>query len=118
MVIKMLPLVFSLLASSIYAGESNDPGASLEPSINGSVSATGLFPTQEMEEEFAAYLRWTKDEGLSRLAAFEYMIDDKGNSASGRFPTQGMEEQFLAYIRWVDDRKISPFYAFRVSDFD
>lgn len=118
MVIKVLPLVFSLLAFSVFADEPNDAGASLEPCINGSVSANGLFPTQAIEEEFTAYLRWTKDEGLSRLVAFEYMLDLEGESPSGRFPTQAMEEQFLAYIQWVNDRRISPFYAFGISDFD
>lgn len=89
----------------------------LEPALNGAVSETGLFPSQAMEQEFAAYLRWTKDQGISRLVAFESMID--AGSASGvRLPNVRMEEQFEAYLRWVDEQDLSPFYAFMASDFD
>lgn len=89
----------------------------LEPAINGAVSANGLFPQQAMEEEFAQYLRWTKEQGVSRLVAFEPLIA-VGDVASSRFPSQRMEDQFVAYMRWVDDQELSPFYAFTVTDFD
>lgn len=89
----------------------------LEPALNGSVSANGLFPTQAMEEAFTDYLRWVKEQGLSRLAAFEPLVTE-GFLASGQFPYQGMEDQFIAYMRWVDSEGLSPFYAFAVTDFD
>jgi hypothetical protein len=89
----------------------------LEPAINGAVSANGLFPTQPMEREFAAYLDWTKDQGLSRLAAFETRVDGHA-CASGPVANARMKEQFADYMRWVDDREVSPFYAFMVTDFD
>jgi hypothetical protein len=89
----------------------------LEPAINGAVSATGLFPSQVMEDAFAAYLHWTRDQGISRLVAFESMLD--GGTAHGvTLPTQRMTAQFEAYMSWVDEQNLSPFYAFTVSDFD
>ena len=36
----------------------------LDPGANGSVSATGIFPSQAMEDQFHAYLAWTKAAGL------------------------------------------------------
>jgi hypothetical protein len=89
----------------------------LEPAINGAVSANGLFPTQAMEEEFAAYLRWAKDRGLSRLTAFESMFDS-GDRTAASLPNERMGEQFGAYLRWVDEQGLSPFYALMVTDFD
>ena len=88
----------------------------LEPAIDGAVSANGLFPTQAMEEAFAAYLRWTKDRGISRLAVFEPLIDAAAVEAS--LPNERMATQFDAYMRWVDEQGLSPFYAFMVTDFD
>jgi hypothetical protein len=102
-----------LKSANPVAGTSLD----LEPAINGAVSATGLFPSQAMEEEFAAYLRWTKDEGISRLVAFESMIG-AGSTAEVRLSSERMEGEFEAYLRWVDEQDLSPFYAFMVSDFD
>jgi hypothetical protein len=93
----------------------------LEPAQNGEVSATGLFPTQAMEDAFHDYLAWTKAEGLSRLAAFEAVDRDfpEGEgSMSGRFPNQEMEEQFKEYLAWTTEGKTNLFYAFRVVDFD
>ena len=98
--------------------------ADLEPSINGGVSETGLFPNQDMEDAFASYLGWTKDNGLSRLAAFEAVERDFDGavsgegSSSGRFPTQAMEEQFKDYLAWTGSADEELFYAFRVTDFD
>jgi hypothetical protein len=89
----------------------------LEPAINGQVSANGLFPSQSMEDEFTAYLKWTKEQGLSRLIAFEPLFDS-GSSAAGDLPTEEMSEQLVAYINWVEEEGISPFYAFMVTDFD
>ena len=89
----------------------------LEPTVNGAVSANGLFPSQTMEEEFAVYLRWAKEKGLSRLVAFESLIQHDA-TASGRLPTQRMKDQFSAYMRWVDDQGLSPFYAFTATSFD
>jgi hypothetical protein len=96
----------------------------LEPALNGAVSASGLFPSQEMEDAFTAYLDWTKAEGLSRLTAFETTektleraLTGDG-SQSGRFPTQAMENQFKAYLAWLDGSDAGLFYAFRVTSFD
>jgi hypothetical protein len=96
----------------------------LESAMNGAVSASGLFPTQPMEDAFVAYLDWTKAEGLSRLTAFESNEANLARalsgeaSASGRFPSQAMEDQFKDYLAWTDDTDAGLFYAFRVTDFD
>ncbi len=89
----------------------------LEPAINGAVSATGLFPSQAMEEEFMSYMRWVKAQGTSRLVAFESRIDGDA-SVNDVLPSQEMAEQFTAYLRWVDEEGLSPFYAFMASDLD
>ena len=107
----ILPLMLGLFALPVSAGEPQGGPLSLEPCINGSVSRSGLFPSQAMEDEFAAYLAWTKAQGLNRLSAFESVIDE-GASSGYRFPTPSMEEQFSAYMRWVEAEGLSPFYAF------
>jgi hypothetical protein len=89
----------------------------LEPTLNGGVSANGLFPTQAMQEEFSAYLDWTKDQGLSRLVAFESVIAGE-DVAGARLRSQRMEDQFVAYMIWVQEYELSPFYAFAVTNFD
>jgi hypothetical protein len=107
------------------AAELDQAGAmDLEPAINGGVSAQGLFPEQGMEEAFEAYLAWTKEQGLSRLAAFEAVerdlnaADQGMGSMSGRFPNQGMEERFKDYLAWASEGDSRLFYAFRAVDFD
>jgi len=55
---KALILAASLFAST--AAFATD--FSLEPSINGDVSSTGNFPTQEMEDQVYAYLNWRSDQ--------------------------------------------------------
>ena len=85
----------------------------LEPSLNGQVSASGLFPTQAMEDEFTAYLQWTKARGMSRLAAFE-----PGRTQAEVFPTAAMAEQFLSYVEWTETTDAQSFHAFQVTNFD
>lgn len=84
----------------------------LEPALNGQVSATGLFPTQAMEDEFHAYLDWTKSQGLSRLVAFE------PDRSAEELPTLAMAEQFRSYLQWTESTEARPFHAFQVTNFD
>ena len=51
---KSLAFVSLLLLSSATLADD----LSLEPCINGDVSRTGNFPTQDMEDQIAAYLEW------------------------------------------------------------
>jgi hypothetical protein len=117
-------LALLMLNLSPASSEPNRVAVNLEPALSGSVSASGLFPTQEMEDAFAAYLEWTKSEGLSRLTAFEITEETLARAAagegslSGRFPTQAMEDQFKAYLAWVDETDVGLFYAFRTTNFD
>jgi hypothetical protein len=116
----MVAVVAGLLPMSAPVNSAEPVGGTsldLEPAINGAVSATGLFPSQAMEEEFAAYLRWTRDRGISPLFAFESLIGP-GNAAERRLSSERMEGQFEAYLRWVEEQDLSPFYAFTVSDSD
>lgn len=83
------------------------------------------FPSQAMAEQFADYLRWTKAQGLSRLAAFEALMahgngQDPGNRSGAHavLPSPVMAEQFEAYLRWTEEEQLSPFYAFKVTNFD
>lgn len=63
-VTKFLPMIFSLLAFNLMAAEMPVADAhTLEPCINGQVSASGTFPTQAMEEQIDAYLRWSNRTG-------------------------------------------------------
>jgi hypothetical protein len=128
MLYPFLPLTLTLLTFSL--GLQAEPPAvptavqlaapialqgALEPCLNGEVSASGLFPTQAMEDEYAAYLGWTRERGLGRLAAFEAMIEGRG-SVDGRLASRAMEAQFDAYLRWVGERGLSPFLAFTAAD--
>jgi hypothetical protein len=88
-------MVFSLLVFSASAGGLPDAVPSLDPCVNARVSMSGLFPSQEMEDQFAAYLQWTKDQGLPRFAAFESIID-AGSEPGLQFPTPAMAQQFSA----------------------
>jgi hypothetical protein len=97
-----------LLASTTTQAAALDDASArqLEPALNGEVSATGLFPSQEMEDAFNEYLVWTRAQGLSRLAAFEPVVRDfpEGQgSLSGRFPNQAMEDQFKEYLAWTGE---------------
>jgi hypothetical protein len=60
-----LPLLFSVFAFSVSAADTGsvEPDLSLEPCINGAVSASGTFPTQAMEEQVNAYLAWSNQTG-------------------------------------------------------
>jgi hypothetical protein len=62
--------VFVLLVSIATAAFAGDE---LEPCINGDVSATGNFPSQEMENQIHAYLAWQQAEPyyLFKVAARE-----------------------------------------------
>lgn len=115
-------LALLLTSTSSQAAALDETSArQLEPALNGEVSATGLFPTQAMEDAFTDYLAWTREQGLSRLAAFEPVVRDfpaDQGSLSGRFPTQEMEEQFKAYLAWAGDSPNSLFYAFRAVEFN
>jgi hypothetical protein len=59
MLTKLLPLAFSLLTYSVSATEPPADDYSLEPCINGAVSASGAFPTQAMEDQIRAYVAWS-----------------------------------------------------------
>jgi hypothetical protein len=108
----------SLMSAPVESADSlHGLNPDLEPAINGIVSANGLFPSQAMEEEFSSYLRWTKERGISRLAAFEPIVEG-GDADDASLANQRMEDQFREYLTWVEKRGISPFYAFMVSDFD
>lgn len=115
-------LALLLISTSSQATALDETSArQLEPALNGEVSATGLFPTQAMEDAFNDYLAWTRERGLSRLAAFEPVVRDfpaGQGSLSGRFPTQEMEEQFKAYLAWTGESSQSLFYAFRAVEFN
>jgi len=66
---KTLVLTVSLFASTaVFAND-----LSLEPSINGDVSSSGNFPSQEMEDQVYAYLEWRSSQPyyLFRIASEE-----------------------------------------------
>jgi len=75
------------------------------------------FPTQAMATAFADYLRWTKAEGLSRLAAFK-VLANPAYAAQVQLPSERMAEQFQAYLDWTKAEGVSPYYAFNVTNFD
>jgi hypothetical protein len=115
-------LIFSLSAAASHAVALDEASARyLEPTLNGAVSASGVFPSQEMEDAFNDYLAWTKNQGLSRLAAFEPVVrelPEGQGSESGRFPNQDMEDQFKKYLAWTGEGNSSLFYAFRAVEFN
>jgi hypothetical protein len=48
---------------------------SLEPCINGEVSATGNFPSQAMEDQIHAYLKWRSDHPYYLFAVASALIE-------------------------------------------
>lgn len=81
------------------------------------------FPTRAMAEQFSAYLAWTKDRGLSRLAVFTPLPADRTHaspnlSSERALPTPAMTEQLDAYLRWTKATGRSPFFAFAAVDYD
>lgn len=63
-----------VLAVSLFTSTSTiATDFSLEPCINGDVSTSGNFPTQEMEDQVYAYLDWRSDQPyfLFRIASEE-----------------------------------------------
>jgi hypothetical protein len=107
-------VALTLLVSGPRAAEARVSTANdLEPAINGQVSASGLFPTQEIEEQFSAYLVWTKARGLSRLVAFE-----PRQGAEDVLPNEDMRQAFEEYLQWAVETGRGPYYAFTTRNFD
>lgn len=79
-VTKFLPMMFSLLAFSVYAGEGvvSLSAIDLEPCVNGAVSESGTYPSQEMEDQIQAYLAWSQETGNPF-----YMFRASGNHLVG-----------------------------------
>ncbi|NBC46753.1 MAG: hypothetical protein GVY22_01920 [Gammaproteobacteria bacterium] len=75
------------------------------------------FPTQAMATAFADYLRWTKAQGLSRLAAFK-VLADPAYAGGIELPSEEMANQFQDYLDWTEQQGLSRFYAFNVTNFD
>lgn len=65
--VSTLTFVFS---ASAFAAD-----LSLEPCMDGGVSASGNFPTQEMEEQISAYLDWASDQPGYLLAISPKALD-------------------------------------------
>jgi hypothetical protein len=98
-------------------------GAAAPSAVSRAVIPVDALPTPAMARQFAAYLAWTKREGLSRLAAFERLADPEIHASrdlavSAGLPTAAMTEQFEAYLRWTREQDLGRFHAFNVSSFD
>ncbi len=107
-------IALSLFAIGPRAGETAIGTADhLEPAINGQVSASGLFPTQEIEDQFNDYLAWTKARGLSRLVAYEPRA-----GAEDVLPNEGMRQAFEDYLTWAVETDRGLYYAFTTRNFD
>ena len=122
--LKMLAFVAALPAfGSLQAQDIATPSAiELDACMNGQVSASGLFPTQAMEEQFARYLDWATAEGLDVTFALQptpeatTTLDPGANgsvSETGIFPSQAMEDQFHAYLAWTEAAGLDITYAFQ-----
>lgn len=82
--LKAITLIAALSAiGSVSAGETR----SLDPCVNGEVSASGLYPSQAIEDAVRA-------SGRSLDASLNGEV-----SASGLYPTQAMEDAALAVNR-------------------
>jgi len=86
---SVTPIMLALLVTASSAAADSFNNRDLEPAFNGDVSASGLFPTQDLEERYG-----TK-------AALGMEINERntepafngGVSASGLFPTQEAEDR-------------------------
>lgn len=107
-------IALTLLVTGPRAAEATiSPANDLEPAIHAEVSASGLFPTQEMEDQFNDYLVWAKANGLSRLVAYE-----PRTGAEDVLPNEAMRDAFEDYLRWAIETGRGRFYAFTVKNFD
>ena len=79
-----LGLAQALLTSSVLADLTSVDEYALEPSINGGVSATGMFASQAEEDRYLADLR--------EIALNLEPCINGGVSASGRFSSQAEED--------------------------
>jgi hypothetical protein len=107
-------IILGLFAAGPRAAETPiAAGNDLEPAINGQVSHRGIFPSQEMEDQFSAYLAWTKAQGLSRLVAYEPRpgVEDV-------LPNEGMRQAFEDYLQWAVRTDRGLYYAFTTRNFD
>ncbi|MGD8274965.1 MAG: hypothetical protein PVJ30_03335 [Thiohalocapsa sp.] len=77
----ILPLVLGLTAFSISAAEAPPVDRSLEPCMNGGVSASGAFPTQAMEDEIKAYAAWSGSIGQPY-----YLFQVAGEAFAAAYP--------------------------------
>ena len=74
--------IAGLLATAPLASSAADQAnLDLEPCINGGVSASGLFPTQAMEEQFIKYVEWADSHDLD--PNFALKSSNKGWSIEG-----------------------------------
>jgi hypothetical protein len=102
-------LVLMVAATSAVASPFND--IDLEPALNGGVSASGLFPTQDLEDRYG-----------SAIASPFNDIDlepalNGGVSASGLFPTQDLEDRYdpAVAVVWYNERDLEPAFNGGVS---
>jgi hypothetical protein len=109
----------NVAAEQVALAEADQPTVS----VTEHVVSEQVFPSDEMAEQFAAYLAWTKEQGLSRLVAFETLRPEQIHlspnlSAQRPLPTPEMAEQFHAYLKWTREKNLGRFYAFQANDFD
>lgn len=103
-------LVLMVAATSAVASPFND--IDLEPALNGGVSASGLFPTQELEDRYGpAIANPFNDIDLEPAVNGDV-------SASGLFPTQDLEDRYdpaVALVVWYSERDLEPAFNGGVS---
>lgn len=58
----MFRKTLGIAISTIFTSAAFATDLSLEPCIDGGVSASGNFPTQEMEEQIYAYRTWASEQ--------------------------------------------------------
>lgn len=86
--ISIMFLTQILLCGAAFAGHAEVDPYALEPSINGGVSASGLFASQEKEDAY-----------LAELAAEELEpCINGGVSESGLFASQAEEDAYMGRI--------------------
>ncbi|MCG6860592.1 MAG: hypothetical protein LJE70_04830 [Chromatiaceae bacterium] len=74
---NFLPLVFSLLAFAVSAGEQPTVDRDLASCVNGEVSPSGAFPAQAVEEQIDAFVTRSAETGR-----FYNLFEVAGNKLS------------------------------------
>ena len=101
--VTSIMLALMIVATSVVAGSFKD--MDLEPALNGGVSDSGLFPTQDLEDRYGHAIDNPYNDIYLEPAL------NGGISATGLFPTQDLEDHFNPAVALFMDIFCKQFFS-------